>query len=126
MALFYDCERVKDIAAACGVHRSTIWRWQQLRGFRKEWNRIDRNWRRKIERREVKRRAQEEAYWEQRRKEAEEKLQKASEKITNKPGKDFYDAWNEYEKAMCRGRTLAQVLDALYNRERKPAKARRK
>ena len=125
VAMLYDYERVKDVAAALGVHRTTVWRWENLRGFRKEWNRIDRNLRRKYERREAKRRAAEDAYWDQRLKEAEQKLQEISSKITKKPGKDFYEAWNEYEKAACRGRTLAQLMDAIYNPGRKRRKGRR-
>lgn len=125
VAMLYDYERVKDVAAALGVHRTTVWRWENLRGFRKEWNRIDRNLRRKYERREAKRRAAEDAYWSEKLKEAEQKLQEISSKITKKPGKAWYNAWNEYEKAACRGRTLAQLMDAIYNPGRKRRKGRR-
>lgn len=125
VAMLYDYERVQDVAAALGVHRTTIWRWEKLRGFRKEWNRIDRNLRRKYERWEAKRRAAEDAYWDQRLREAEEKLQKESAKITKMPGKAWYSAWNEYEKAACRGRTLAQLMDAIYNPGGKRRKGRR-
>ena len=125
VAMYYDYERVVDIAAACGVHRSTIYRWTQLRNFRKEWQRIDRNWRRKFERREAKRRAEEDAYWEKKQREAEEKLHEIGAKITKKPGKDWYKAWNEYEKAICRGRTLSQLMDAIFNPNYKPRKGRR-
>ena len=126
VAMLYDGEKVQDTAQALGVHRTTIWRWECMRDFRREWRRIDRNLRRKYERREAKRRAAEDAYWDQRLKEAEQKLQEISSKITKKPGKDFYEAWNEYEIAACRGRTLAQLMDAIYSRERKRRKGRRR
>ena len=125
VAMLYEGEKVQDTAQALGVHRTTIWRWECMRDFRREWKRIDRNLRRKYERREIKRRAAEEAYWDQRLKKAEQKLQEISSKITKKPGKDFYEAWNEYEIAACRGRTLAQLMDAIYGPERKRRKGRR-
>ena len=125
VAMLYEGEKVQDTAQALGVHRSTIWRWECRRDFRREWNRIDRNLRRKYERREAKRRAEEEALWEQKRKKAEQKLHEISSKITEKPGKDFYKAWNEYERAVCRGRTLAQLFDELYSWDHKRRKGRR-
>jgi len=125
VAMFYDYERIKDIAAACGVHRTTIWRWSKLRGFRKEYNRIDRNWKRKFERQDLKRIAAENAYWDQKVADAEKKLQEISSKIKGKPGKDFYSAWNEYEKALFRGRSLSQLMDAIYGDKPKRHKRRR-
>ena len=125
VAMLYDGEKVQDTAQALGVHRTTIWRWECRRDFRREWNRIDRNLRRKYARREAKRRAEEDAYWDKKLREAEQKLHEISSNITQKPGKDFYEAWNEYEKAACRGRTLAQLMDAIYCPERKRRKGRR-
>ena len=109
----YEWEPIKDIAAACGVHRSTIWRWQQLRGFDREWKRIDYNERRKWERRDAKRRAAEDAYWEEQERKAKAKLDELSAKITTKPGKEWYKALAEYEKAQLRGKTLAECLAAI-------------
>lgn len=124
VAMFYESCPIKEIAAACGVHRSTIWRWEQLPGFRKEFRRIDRNWRRKIERQELKRREAEDAYWSERLRIAEENMRKEAEKIQGKPQKSYYKACSEYEKALCRGFTLAQ-LSALFYSD-KPIKIRRK
>ena len=109
----YEWEPIKDIAAACGVHRSTIWRWQQLRGFDREWKRIDYNERRKWERRDAKRRAAEDAYWEEQERKAKAKLDELSAKTTTKPGKEWYKALEEYEKAQLRGKTLAECLAAI-------------
>ena len=125
VAMYYDYERVRDIAAACGVHRSTIYRWTQLRNFRKEWQRIDRNWRRKFERREAKRRAEEDAYWEEKERETKKKLDELSAKITKKPGKEWYKAYDEYMKACLRGKTLAQVFNAFDGLRPKHRKRRR-
>lgn len=113
VAMYYDYERVVDIAAACHVHRSTIYRWAKLRGFWKEWNRINYNMKRKFERREAKRRAEEDAYWEEEERKAKAKLDELSAKITTKPGKEWYKALHEYEKAQLRGKTLAECLAAL-------------
>ena len=113
VAMYYDYERVVDIAAACNVHRSTIYRWAKLRGFWKEWNRINYNMKRKFERREAKRRAEEDAYWEEEERKAKAKLDELSAKITGKPGKEWYKALHEYEKAQLRGKTLAECLAAL-------------
>lgn len=126
VSMLYEGERVQDTAQALGVHRTTIWRWENTRDFRREWKRIDRNMRRKYERRDAKRRAAEDEYWSQKLKEAEQKLQEISSKITKKPGKDFYKAWKEYEIAACRGRTLAQLLDDIYSPGRKRGKGRRR
>ena len=126
VAMLYDGEKVQDTAQALGVHRTTIWRWECTRDFRREWNRIDRNLRRKYERRDAMREAQEETFWEEKLKIAEQKLHEESAKITKRPGKAWYKAWNEYEKAMCRGRTLAQLFDAIEGRERKRRKGRRR
>ena len=115
VAMMYDYEMIKDIASACGVHRSTIWRWTKLRGFWREFKRIDYNWQRKFERREAKRRAQEDAYWEEQERKAKAKLDELSAKIVTKPGKEWYKALHEYEKAQLRGKTLAECL-AAYNR----------
>lgn len=125
VAMLYEGKKVQDTAQALGVHRTTIWRWECTRDFRREWKRIDRNLRRKYERREAKRAAQEAAYWDQRREEAERRLNEESAKITTRPGKAWYTAWSEYERAVCRGRTLAQLMDAIYSRERKRRKGRR-
>ena len=113
VAMFYDYEPIKDIATACGVHRTTIWRWSKLRGFRKEWRRIDYNWQRKFERRDAKRRAQEDAYWEEEERKAKAKLDELSAKITGKPGKEWYKAYDEYTKTLLRGKSLADCLAAM-------------
>ena len=126
VAMLYSGEKVQDTAQALGVHRTTLWRWRNTRDFRREWRRVDRNLRRKCERWAAKREAQDNAYWDQRVKEAEKKLQDESEKITEKPKKEWYTAWNEYEKAVCRGWTLAQLMDAIYSPERKRRKGRRR
>lgn len=125
VAMLYNGELIKDTAQALGVHRTTIWRWECRRDFRREWQRIDRNLRRKYERMDAKREAQEAEYWEKRVQEAEQKLHEESAKITKKPGKAWYRAWNEYEKAMCRGRTLAELFDALEGHDLKRRKGRR-
>lgn len=125
VAMYYDYERVRDIASACGVHRSTIYRWTQLRNFRKEYLRIDRNWRRRFERREAKRQAEEDAYWEKKQRETEEKLHELSAKITTKPGKEWYKAHDEYMKACLRGKSLSDVMSAFYGTKPKRRKRRR-
>lgn len=114
VSMYYDYDPIQEIAAACGVHRTTIWRWTKLRGFWREWKRIDYNHRRRFERLDAKRRAEEDAYWEEQERKAKEKLDELSAKITTKPGKEWYKALNEYEKAQLRGKTLAQCLDAYF------------
>lgn len=113
VAMLYEYDPVNEVAAACGVHRTTIWRWTQLRGFRKEWRRIDYNWQRKFERREAKRRAQEDAYWEEQERIMKAKLDEETAKIKGKPGKSWYEAYNNYTKAQLRGKTLAECLAAM-------------
>jgi IS30 family transposase len=110
--LFWEGEQVKDIAAALGVHRTTIWRWEQKRGFSKEWHRIDRNYRRKMNRR----RAKEERRKEEKLRIYEENLSKKAGEISQKPTKAFYQAYNQYEKTLLDGLTLAQALDILYGK----------
>ena len=113
VAMYYDYDPRQEIAAACGVHRTTIWRWSKTRAFWREWKRIDYNNRRKWERRDAKRRAEEDAYWEEEERKAKAKLDELSAKITTKPGKEWYKALHEYEKAQLRGKTLAERLAAL-------------
>jgi hypothetical protein len=114
VAMYYEWEPIKDIAAACGVHRSTIWRWSQLKAFDREWKRIDYNMRRKFERREAKRRAAEDAYWDEQVRIARAKLEEESAKIKGKPGKSWYEAYENLTKAELRGKTLAECLNAFY------------
>ena len=113
--MLYDVERVSDIAAALGIHRVTLWRWEQKRAFRKELQRIDRNYRRRINRKLEKEREA----WEARRAETiricEEKLQREASKVINKPSKAFDNAWNSYQKALLGGFSLSTVLKMLYS-----------
>lgn len=113
VAMLYEYDPVNEVAAACGVHRTTIWRWTQLRGFRKEWRRIDYNWQRKFTRMEVKRQMQEDAYWEEKQRKAKAKLDDLTAKITTKPGKEWYKAYDEYTKTLLRGKSLAECLAAI-------------
>lgn len=122
----YDYYPVQEIADTLGIHRSTLWRWKQMREFWADYRRIDRNWRRKFERREAKRRAQEEAYWEEQIKIAEENLQKESEKVVNKPGKAWYAAYNAYMKAQLHGHSWTDVMKCFEAGEYKPRKRRRR
>lgn len=108
--MYYYNNPVKDIAEACGVDRSTIWRWSKLRAFNRELKRMDYNLRRKYERQEKKRMAEEDAYWEERERKAKAKLDEESAKITTKPGKKWFKALKEYEKAQLRGKTFAQLF----------------
>ena len=124
-AMLYEMDPVKDVAAELGVHRSTIWRWECLPAFRREWNRIDRNWRRRFERHEAKRETAENAYWEKRIAEAKQKLDEESAKIVNKPGKAWDKAWKEYEIAICRGRSWAELLDDVFSDKPRRRKRRR-
>ena len=109
-AMYHDAYRTREIAEELGVHRTTVWRWTQLRGFWREYKRIEYNEQRRIMRREIKEEREQEAYWAEKVRIAKEKLDKETEKIKGKPGKAWYDAWNEWEKAMCRGRTVAEIM----------------
>lgn len=111
--MVYDNDPIGEIAAALGVHRTTIWRWQRKREFRKEWHRLDRNARRRIVRREAKLRAAEDAYWSDAIRKAKDKLDRETAKIKTKPGNAWYKAHEEYQTALLHGRTLAQALEAL-------------
>lgn len=124
--MVYDYEPVKDIAAALGVHRTTIWRWQQRREFWHEWHRIDRNNRRRFERREAKRRAQEEEYWAAEEEKCRKKLEEESQKVIKRPGKAWYSAYNNYMKACLHGRSLAEIMKYFETGEYKPRKRRRR
>ena len=126
VAMVYDDERITDIAASLGVHRTTIWRWQQKREFRKEWLRIDRNWRRKLVRREAKIKAQEEAYWSAEEEKWKKKLDEEGQKIVREPGKAWYKAYNEYMRAVLHGRSLSDVLKSFETGEYKPRKRHRR
>jgi transcriptional regulator with XRE-family HTH domain len=118
--LLWEGERVGDIAKAVGVHRSTVWRWEQKRGFWREFKRIDRNWARRF----AYRRKKEEAEREKRIKELEENMHKEAAKITGKPTKSFYKACDEYEKALLGGYSLSQCLELLFSDN--PLKLRRR
>ena len=123
----YDCYwSVQEIAAELGIHRSTLWRWKQMREFWREWHRIDRNNRRRYERREIKRRVQEEEYWEKQIKIAEENLQKESEKVKIRPGKAWYKAYDAYVNACLHGRSWTDVMRCWETGEYKPPKRRRR
>ena len=119
VAMYHDSYRFSEIAAELGVHRTTIWRWSKLRGFWREYNRIKYNKQRRIMRRQIKEEREAEAYWSQRLKEAEQKLNEKSRKIKTRPGKTWYKAWNEYQIAACRGRSAAEVLRAWEKRNRR-------
>ena len=114
VAMYYDYDPIQDIAKACGVHRTTIWRWSKTRAFWREWKRIDYNERRKWERRDAKRRAEEDAYWEEQVRIARAKLEEESAKIKGKPGKSWYEAYENLTKAELRGKSLAECLNAFY------------
>ena len=126
VALVYADERINDIAAVLGVHRTTIWRWQQKREFRKEWLRIDRNWRRKLVRREAKIQAQEEAYWAEESEKWKKKLDEESNKIVSRPGKAWYTAYNAYIRATFQGHSLSDLTRLLMTGEYKPRKRHRR
>lgn len=123
----YDCYwSVQEIADELGVHRSTVWRWKQMREFWREWHRIDRNNRRRYERRETKRMIQEEEYWAERIKIAEEKLQKESDKVVNKPGKAWFKAYDEYMKTCLYGRSWTDIIRCFNNGDYKLSKRRKR
>lgn len=108
--MLFHYRRVKDVASALGVHRSTIWRWKKLRAFRKEWSRLDRNADRRFKRKMEKLRAEQDAYWSQREKEADKKLHETAQNPRKKAGKILDRAWDEYTKALFRGRNMEQLL----------------
>ena len=122
VAMLYDCYSIKEIAEACGVHRSTVWRWEQKRGFWREYKRIDRNWARRY----AYRRKKEEAEREKRLQELEENMHKEAAKITGKPTKSFYKACDEYEKALFGGFSLSQALDFIFTGKLPKRKGRRR
>lgn len=109
----YDCIPVQEIADALGVHRSTIWRWKQMREFRADWHRIDYNRRRRYTRREDKRMAEEEAYWEAEQEKWEKALDEESKKITKKPGRAWNKAYNNFWKAQFRGYSWKEIMRVL-------------
>ena len=120
--LLWEGERIGDIAQAVGVHRSTVWRWEQKRGFWREYKRIDRNWARRY----AYRRKKEEAEREKRLQELEENMHKEAAKITGKPTKSFYKACDEYEKALFGGFSLSQALDFIFTGKLPKRKGRRR
>ena len=120
--LLWEGERIGDIAQAVGVHRSTVWRWEQKRGFWREYKRIDRNWARRY----AYRRKKEEAEREKRLQELEENMHKEAAKISGKPTKSFYKACDEYEKALFGGFSLSQALDFIFTGKLPKRKGRRR
>lgn len=117
--MLYEGSRIQDIAAALGVHRTTVWRWECKRGFVREWKRIDYNYRRKYERRQIRMELEREEYWAKKVREAEEKLHELAPKRGGKPGKEWQKAYKEYEKAIGRGHTLAELMERIYGSKRK-------
>lgn len=128
--MLYEMTPVKDVAAAAGVHRTTIWRWSKKREFRKEWQRIDRNARRRLERWQIK--------WdiEQHRKreilaaEADAALEEKLREIESKPGKNHQkainSAMNSYANLLFHGRSWAEVLSLFDDDKPKRRKRRRR
>ena len=125
VSMLYECYPINEIAAALGVHRTTVWRWSNLRGFKREWKRLYYNEERRIMRREIKREEEERKYWEQRQREAKQKLDEENAKIKTKPGPAWYKANKEYEIALCRGHTLAELFSMIDKLKRKRSKRRK-
>ena len=121
--MLYDGDPVQDVASALGVHRTTIWRWKRKRQYRKEWNRINRNEQRRCERIEARMYAEREKYWEEKRQKAEEKLLKMTENLSINSSKRFNSAWNEYERALFGGFSMAEVYDILQGKKPRRRKA---
>ena len=117
--MLYEGDRVQDVAAALGVHRTTVWRWECKRGFTREWKRIDYNMRRKFERREARMERKRNEYWDKKVREAEEKLHELAPKRGGKPGKEWEKAYREYEIALGRGHTLAELMSRIYGGKHK-------
>lgn len=128
VAMLYELTPVKDVAAAMGVHRTTIWRWSKTRDFRKEWQRIDRNERRRLERWRIKRDVEWHRERDRRMAEAEAKLDEKLREIEGKTGKSHQkavnSAWNSYVNALFDGRSLAELLSLLD--DDKPIRRRRR
>ena len=125
--MLYDDEPVQAVAAALGVHRTTVWRWRESKAFRLEWQRIDHNERRRLKRLNEKLIAQREAeaaQWQELVRICEVNLDKAAGKCTNKPTNAFNKAYKEYEKALFHGYTLSEAVDILFNN--KPIKLNRR
>ena len=119
--MLYSGESVQETAQALGVHRSTLWRWRKKRDFRREWSRIDRNWRRRLERARVRREIEFEKRWEQSVREADEELHRSG----NAPGKELDMAWEAYKKVLFNGMSLSDVFDLALTGKVKRRKGRR-
>lgn len=117
---FFDGKSVQEIAAMCGVHRCTVWRWRQRKDFQKEINRITDQYIRE------KRRATKKAWHDspeykqlQRQKYAARKRLKRIEEKMSEAGnsgrmKDYYRLSKEYDRcfaqAYCGGMPLTSFL----------------
>ena len=127
--MLYNMDRVKDVSAALGVHRTTIWRWSQQRDFRKEWQRIDRNARRRYDRWWVKMDIRRQREWERRQAEADAELQEKLRQIEGTTGKKHQkavrSAWNSYANSLFQGRSWAEVLSLLDDDKPKRRKRRK-
>ena len=130
VAMLHDMDRVMDVAAALGVHRTTIWRWSKKREFRKEWQRIERNARRRYERWWIKRDIQQHREWDRRQEEADAFLQEILSQIEGKTGKSHEkavrSAWNSYINLLFDGRNWADILRVLNGENPRRRKRRRR
>ena len=128
VAMLYNMTPVKDVAAAAGVHRTTVWRWSKKRDFRKEWQRIDRNTRRRYERWRIKKDIEWHRERDRRMAEADAELDKKLHEIEGKTGKSHQkavnSAWNSYVNTLFNGRSLAEILSVIY--DDKPIRRRRR
>ena len=116
--MFYNCERIGDIALAVGVHRTTVWRWRKKRSFKQELSRLAWNDERRLQRRIQRAERKREEYWTKRLADAEKKLQETAE---NGRPRDMDRAWKEREICLFRGYSWAEVEDMLWrNKPLKP------
>ena len=111
--MLFDGMSVSATASALCVHRSTVYRWTHTKDFRKEWNRLTRNAKRRTEtalNRMITRMEQERELYEAKIKGLEATMKKEAELCSSGHTKAFDRAFAAWERAVFDGLSMDALL----------------